>query len=62
MTKNIIYHIFKYIPDNDIIWITKITFSTLLNYIKVTNNLYKFIPNVPKDAYQRIKCICTELQ
>lgn len=49
-------------PDNDIIWITKITFSTLLNYIKSTNNLYKFIPNVPKDAYQRIKCICTDLQ
>ena len=49
-------------PNNDSIWITKITFSTLLNYIKSKNNLYKFIPNVPKDAYHRIKSICSELQ
>ncbi len=53
--------IIRQYQDNNIIWITKITFNTLINYIKNTNNLYKFIQNVPKDAYHRTKSICDEL-
>ncbi len=51
----------KQYPNNSIIWITNIAFNTLLNYIKQTNNLYKFLPNVPKDAYHRTKSLCDEL-
>ena len=47
----------KQFTNQSNIWITKMAFSSLFNYIKNTNNLYKFVQYVPKNIYQRTKCI-----
>lgn len=44
-------------PNNDNIWVTKLAFQSILNHIKKTNNLYKFVQFVPKNEYHRTKSI-----
>lgn len=44
-------------PEKDGLWITKIAFTSIINHLKNTNNLYKFVPLVPKDEYHRTKSI-----
>ena len=49
--KMIIYQ-FK---DKDNLWITRLSFISLINQLKQNNNLYKFVNMVPKDAYNKTK-------
>ena len=52
-------------PNNinrDRVWINKYAFGAIIQHIKSTNNLYKFVSFVPKDAYHRTYGICVDLK
>lgn len=52
---------FEFITKNkekcDAIFVTKMSFKSLVNILIKNQNAYKFVNKVPKDAYQRTKCI-----
>ena len=52
----------KQTNNKDCVWLTKFSFGAIVQHIKSTNNLYKFVSQVPKDAYHRTYGICGELK
>lgn len=47
----------KKFPDNSSIWVTKISFMSVINHIKKYNNMHYFVKKVPTNEYYNLKQI-----